>query len=120
MTYREFYNNVKAIDGISTEMVEFADKAIKAIDQKNANRKNGNSKSAQEAQAERKLILDAIADGQTYTAKQVADICEFKSTQKASGILGQLVKEEKVCVKDFSPTGKKKDTVKGYYVEIAE
>ena len=116
MTYREFYNSVKDNEFVSDEMREFAVKAIKALDNKNESRKNGNSKTAQETKANRELILNAMVEGEVYTAKQIADTCNFSSTQKATGMLTQMVKDGLVNVKDFTPTGKKKDTVKGYFV----
>ena len=117
MTYREFYTKVKAIEGISDEMVAFADKAIAQIDHKNENRKNGNSKSAQESQAIKTAVLNMLADGEVHTAKQVYEECELKSTQQASGVLVQLVKDGTIEVQEFTPTGKKKDTVKGYFIK---
>ena len=115
MTYREFYTAV-ANANISTELTEFATKAIAQLDHKNENRKSGNSKSAKEAQENRAKVINVMTEGTVYTAKSIAEACGFETTQRASGILTQLVKEEKIGVFDYTPTGKKKDVVKGYFV----
>ena len=115
MTYREFYNAV-ANANVSAELTEFATKAIAQLDHKNDLRKTGGSKTAKEAQEKRNAVLEVMTEGTVYTAKDIAEKCGFKNTQTSSGILTQLVKEEKIGVFDYTPTGKKKDTVKGYIV----
>lgn len=114
MTYREFYNAVINFEGVSTELAEFAEKAIAALDKRNENRKSGTSKSAMTAKASRDAVLNAMENGKGYTGKEIATLCGFESTQKAIGILVQLKKSGLVADSDYSPTGKKKDTVKQY------
>ena len=49
--------------------------------------------------------------GKTYTAKEIAELFELKSTQYATGLLMRM---DGVEQSDYSPTGKAKDRVKGY------
>lgn len=126
MTQREFYSAIingsatakdgsiiKVIeDGIFTDSaIEFAKERIAALDRANENRKNGTSKSALATAAQRQEIFDGMEFDRTYTAKEIADTFGLGSTQKATGLLSKI---DGLVVADFSPTGKKKDTVKGY------
>ena len=47
----------------------------------------------------------------TYTAKEIFEAFGLKSTQEATGLLSKI---DGLVVTDYTPTGKKKDTVKGY------
>lgn len=114
MTYREFYNAVINFEGVSTELAEFAEKAIAALDKRNENRKSGTSKSAMTAKANKDAVLNAMEQGKGYTAKEIAVACGFENTQQATGILVQLKKSGLVADSEYSPTGKKKDIVKQY------
>lgn len=91
--------------------IEFAKERIAALDRANENRKNGTSKSALATAAQRQEIFDGMEFDRTYTAKEIADTFGLGSTQKATGLLSKI---DGLVVADFSPTGKKKDTVKGY------
>lgn len=126
MTQREFFTAV--IEGSATakdgtviniiengefteEAIEFAKGRIAAIDKSNENRKNGTSKTALATAEKRQKIFDGMEFDKTYTAKEIAETFGLKSTQEATGL---LMKIDGLVVADFSPTGKKKDTVKGY------
>jgi len=105
-------------DGTFTDSaIEFAKGRIKALDTANENRKNGTSKSAQETAAKRAEIFDGMEFDKTYTAKEIADLFGLSSTQKATGLLSKM---NGIIVSEFTPTGKKKDTVKGYTKPSAE
>lgn len=91
MTYREFYTAVINMNGMSTEMVEFAQSAIATLNRKNSNRKNGNSKSAKEMAVWRDKLVALLTANGDMTAKQIAkalttDEVEV-STQKVSAIV---------------------------------
>lgn len=126
MTQREFFNAV--IEGSATakdgtviniiengefteEAIEFAKGRIAAIDKSNENRKNGTSKTAQATAEKRQRIFDGMEFDKTYTAKEIFETFGLKSTQEATGLLSKI---DGLVVTDYSPTGKKKDTVKGY------
>jgi hypothetical protein len=132
MTQREFFNavvnggsytyenrsvetvtvNIFNEDGTFTDSaIEFAKERIAALDRANENRKNGTSQTALATAAKRQEIFDGMEFDRTYTAKEIADIFGLGSTQKATGLLSKI---DGLTVADFSPTGKKKDTVKGY------
>lgn len=126
MTQREFFTAIingsatakngeviKVLDnGIFTDSaIKFAKERIAALDKANENRKSGTSKSATAAKELRDTIFNGMEIGRTYTAKEIAEVFNLKSTQQATGL---LMKIEGLTVADFSPTGKKKDTVKGY------
>lgn len=126
MTQREFFNAIvngtaTAKDGSIIKIVEngefteaaieFAKERIAALDRANENRKNGTSKTALATAAQRQEIFDGMEFDRTYTAKEIADTFGLGSTQKATGLLSKI---DGLVVADFSPTGKKKDTVKGY------
>lgn len=127
MTQREFFNAIvnggstTAKDGtviniiengeFTEAAIEFAKGRIAAIDKSNENRKNGTSKTALATAAQRQEIFDGMEFDRTYTAKEIADTFGLGSTQKATGLLSKI---DGLVVADFSPTGKKKDTVKGY------
>ena len=109
-TSREFYNAIATGGDITEAMQDYAKKAIQTMDEKNKARRENQSPN-QKANAELGAkFIEFMQAGEIYTAKQIAD--EFKiSTQKAGAI---LAKTEGIVVSDYSPTGKKKDTVKGY------
>lgn len=117
MTYKDFYNEVIAIAGERTDLVEFATNAIAVLDKRNEARKGKTTETSNEFQSK---ILEIMTDPtHTYTAREIATACEI-TTQKATGVLGQMVKSGKVEIADYSPTGKKKDTVKGYTLITVE
>lgn len=126
MTQREFFTAV--IEGSATakdgtviniiengefteEAIEFAKGRIAAIDKSNENRKNGTSKTAQATAEKRQRIFDGMEFDKTYTAKEIFETFGLKSTQEATGLLSKI---DGLVVTDYTPTGKKKDTVKGY------
>jgi hypothetical protein len=109
-TEREFLNAVIEAN-VSEAISEFAKGRIAAIDKSNENRKNGTSKAALATAEKRQEIFDGMEFDKTYTAKEIADTFGLGSTQKATGLLSKI---DGLVVADFSPTGKKKDTVKGY------
>lgn len=90
MTYREFYTAVINMNGMNTEMVEFAKSAIATLDRKNANRKGDNSKTAKAMSEWRDKMTAVLTEGGAMTAKQIAkklttDEVEV-TTQKVSAI----------------------------------
>lgn len=104
---------------INPAAVEFARERIAALDKANAKRANGNSTAAKESAERKTTILNAMAEGEIYTAKTIAETCGLTSTNQASGLLGSMAKEGTVTVEEYTPTGKKKDMVKGYRKVVA-
>ena len=116
-TSRNFYTDV--MNGNITEQVkEYARESIKKMDEKNANR-SSTMTASQKANAQTKSeILAYMVPDEIYTAKGIAEKFVMSSTQRASTLLGQMVASGDISVKDYTPTGKKKDTVKGYFITV--
>ena len=106
MTNREFFVSVVNAN-ISDEITAFAEMSIKKLDDKNANRSSKNG-DANKVIADK--IVGAIEIGKIYTARELAVIGEC-STQKIPAVIKLISNVE---ISDYTPTGKKKDTVKGY------
>lgn len=114
MTYREFYNTIATMDGMDEAMVEFATKAIAALDRKNANRKTGTSKTAKENAALREKVRTILAT-EAKPAKAIAKELEAMaaaegtekefSTQKVSAIIRSFDEGEIVVTKGKDAKG---------------
>ena len=95
-TKREFYNEIMAIEGVSTEIVDFCKAEIALLDKKNANRK---PTKAQEANEQYKATILAVLAGTTEdSAMTVSEIRKADTTlveagevQKISALVKQLV-----------------------------
>ena len=95
-TKREFYNEIMAIEGISTEIVDFCKAEIALLDKKNANRKPTKAQEANEAF--KTTILEVLAGTTAETAMTASEIRKADTTlveagevQKISALLKQLV-----------------------------
>lgn len=118
MTQREFFNAVKAIENIDPALVEYADKALTALDNKNAKRSaNGSSKTAK-AMEEWRTKVNAFlptAPDTGLTAKQIAKALttdeEEVSTQKVTAIMKTY---ENDTVETYEDKDEKKNKVKFY------
>jgi hypothetical protein len=125
MTAREFYQNVINAN-ISDEMTEKATELIEALDSKNAKRKETGTKQQKANTEIKETILNALENGeietlenengeQFITAKTTTKFMQTTdenfTTQRASALLGQLEKENKLVSEQVkSRSGK----VKGY------
>ena len=106
MTTREFYVCV-ANSELSDEIVAKANELIQALDRKNEKRKQVGTKNQQENNAIKTKIYDTMETDVEYTAKQIADLFELSSTQKATALLLQMVNEGKASSKTIkTKTGK--------------
>lgn len=117
MTYREFYNKVKAIEGIDTSMVEFADKAIEALDKKNKNRTGKDSKTAK-AMAEwrdKVRVLLPVAPAEGVTAKTLAKALTTDKVEVTTQKITAIVKSfDEGAVDVYEAKDEKKNKVKFY------
>lgn len=90
MTYREFYTAV--VNGEITENeIAFAQEAIVKLDERNARKAAAPKKVNSENVALMGKIAELMSDGETRIAKAVGEAIGI-STQKASGLCGQMVK----------------------------
>ena len=130
MTAREFYMAVIEAN-ISDEMTEKATELIEALDNKNAKRKETGTKQQKANTEIKEIILTALENneietlenenGNFITAKTTTNFMkatdEDFSTQRASALLGQLEKENKLVSEQIkSKSGK----VKGYRLNTSE
>ena len=123
MTYRKFYENVIATEGMSTEMVDFAKSAIDALDRKNANRKSATSKTAKAMAEWREKFVAVLAgaEGTPMTAKEIAKALTIDedeiSTQKVTAIAKSFAEGE-IVIADGKDA--KKNKVKVYSLPTAD
>ena len=109
MTNREFFNKVIANE-IDNEVVEMAQSLLAKLDEKNAKRKNTETKEQKENKVLMAQICDLLANG-GMVASDIGKALGV-STQKASALCTLLVKEGTVNVADIKVKGK--GTVKCY------
>ena len=106
MTEREMLTAI--VNGtINEEVIAKAQAMIEAKDVANAKRREKESKKALENAPIKERILNEILGTEPMTATQVAEkYGEGMSVQKASAMLTQLAKAEKVVKSDVKVTGK--------------
>lgn len=113
MTEREFLTAILAIEGISTDLSDYANEGIAKLDARNDKRKNTLTK----AQKENEGVMTAIVDHISANGKAVASAIGSAlgiSTQKASALCKLLVDSGKLTVADVKVKGK--GTVKEYSI----
>ena len=122
MTNREFFNAVIKAN-INPEVTEMATSLLTKLDEKNAKRKNTETKEQKENKVLMEKILANLSAG-TPTSASILGGTLGVSTQKASALCVLLEKEGKVVVTEIKVKGKGK--VKGYLLpspiaeEVAE
>jgi DNA-binding transcriptional regulator LsrR (DeoR family) len=112
MTNREFFNKVIAGE-VDNEVVEMAQTLLAKLDEKNAKRKNTETKEQKENKVLMAKICDLLANG-GMVASDIGKALGV-STQKASALCILLVKEGTVSVADVKVKGK--GTVKCYTLD---
>ena len=116
MTIRDFMNAVIAMENVTEEMKAFAENEIVKLDTRNTKRAEKPSKTAIANEPIKLEILALLEEkGEVMTASAIAGIMTDYKVQKISALCTQLVKEEKLTVKDVKIKGK--GTQKGYSVE---
>lgn len=119
MTEREFLNAVLAIEGLSTDLADYAKEGISKLDARNDKRKNTPTKVQKENEGLMNAILTQLSKAPAV-ASEIAVALEI-STQKASALCKLLVDKGLVSVKDYKV--KNKGAVKQYSLvptEVAE
>jgi hypothetical protein len=122
MTNREFFNAIIKAN-INPEVTEMATSLLTKLDEKNAKRKNTETKEQKENKVLMGTILANLSAGVATSASTLGAILGV-STQKASALCVLLEKEGKVVVTEIKVKGKGK--VKGYLLpspiadEVAE
>lgn len=112
MTKREFFEQVQ--NGVITEeMQAFAEKEIKAMDERNAKRSTKPSAKQIENEAIKERIIEAFTGKKKTLASTIGETVGI-STNKASALCRQLVAEKKMTVEDVKVP--KKGMQKAYTV----
>lgn len=115
MTQREFFEKVIAAN-INEEMTAYATGAIGKLDERNAKRKTTPTKSQKANEEFKAQIVEFLTGKEEYTlCSEIADHFEVK-TQKASGVLGLMIKDGTVEAADVKVKGGKR---KGYRLVTA-
>lgn len=111
MTKREFLEKVITLEGVSEEMVAFAENEIEQIDA--SNKKAAERRAAKRAEDQPLIdkIMDMVEQSEAaVTASEVGEMLEV-STQKASALLRRLVSDNVLAVEDIKKGSR---AVKGY------
>lgn len=110
MTEREFLTSILAVEGIATDLVDYATEGLAKLDARNDKRKNTKTKAQIENEGIMASILEVLATA-PMVASEIASAVGI-STQKASALCKLLVDGGKVTVADVKV--KNKGTVKQY------
>ena len=110
MTEREFLTAILAVEGIATDLADYATEGLAKLDARNDKRKNTKTKAQVENEGIMASILEALATA-PMVASEIASAVGI-STQKASALCKLLVEGGKVTVADVKV--KNKGTVKQY------
>ena len=117
MTSRDFFKAIANNEAIGAEYREYAENALRKLDDKNAAHRNKTSKADAKKEAENKAlkshILNALSEVEIAVSPEIAEKVEI-STQKASALLRQLVEEGYVSKREVTVKGKGK--LMGYSV----
>lgn len=117
MTNREFFNAIASNATLSAELVEFATEAIAKLDKRNASRSSKPSKTAIANEPIKASITEYVTSHANALASDIAVACEI-STQKASALCVQMVKDEVLTVCEVKVP--KKGKVKAYSLAVAD
>lgn len=109
MTNREFYNAIISAN-VAEDVKAFAKDEIAKLDKKNEKRRNTPNKTQVANEPLKAKILELLASGKKV-ASEIASALEV-STQKASSLCLQLVKDGLLVSSDVKVKGK--GAVKGY------
>jgi hypothetical protein len=110
MTQREFYQAVINAN-VNAELCAYATNAIEKLDKRNAVRASKPTKSQKANEEFKAQIIEFLTGKEDYTlCSEIAEHFEVK-TQKASGVLGLMIKDGTVEVADIKVKGGKR---KGY------
>lgn len=117
MTMREFFNGVLAIEGLSADLAEKAKHELAKLDAKNTKRSSSLTKVQKENLELMKEIKTYLEGKVNALAPDVAAAVGV-STQKAGGVMREMVKANILTVTDVKIKGR--GTLKGYTLAVAE
>ena len=117
MTNREFFTAIASNATLSDELIEFATEAIAKLDKRNASRSSKPSKTAIANEPIKASIVEYVTAHANALASEIATACEI-STQKASALCVQMVKENVLTVCEVKVP--KKGKVKAYSLAVTD
>jgi hypothetical protein len=114
MTSRDFFTAVINLDNVPENLKEYATSQIEKLDKRNESRQTNGTANQRKNKEIAESLYNVLADNTIYTAKQIVGlgVDGIISTQKATAIVGLLVKDGRVTVSDIKD--EKKNKVKGY------
>ena len=117
MTNREFFTAIASNSALPAELVEFAKEAIVKLDKRNASRSSKPSKTAIANEPIKASIAEYVTAHANAIASDIAEACEI-STQKASALCGQMVRDNilTACMVKVPKKGK----VRAYSLAVAD
>ena len=117
MTNREFFTAIASNSTLPAELVEFAEGAIVKLDKRNASRSSKPSKTAIANEPIKASIAEYVTAHANAIASEIAEACVI-STQKASALCGQMVKDNilTACMVKIPKKGK----VRAYSLAVAD
>ena len=115
MTQREFFEKVIEAN-VNEELTTYANGAIRKLDERNAKRKSTPTKSQKANEEFKTQITEFLTGREDYTlCSEIAEHFEV-NTQKASGVLGLMVKDGTIETAEVKVKGGKR---KGYKIVAA-
>ena len=117
MTNREFFTAIASNSTLPVELVEFAEQAIVKLDKRNASRSSKPSKTAIANEPIKASIAEYVTAHANAIASDIAEACVI-STQKASALCGQMVRDNilTACMVKVPKKGK----VRAYSLAVAD
>lgn len=117
MTNREFFTAIASNSALPAELVEFAEGAIVKLDKRNASRSSKPSKTAIANEPIKASIAEYVTAHANAIASDIAEACEI-STQKASALCGQMVRDNilTACMVKIPKKGK----VRAYSLAVVD
>ena len=117
MTMREFFNGVLAIEGLSADLTAKAEHELAKLDAKNTKRSSSLTK-VQKENLELMKEIKIYLEGKVNALAPDVAAAVGVSTQKAGGVMREMVKAGVLTVADVKIKGR--GTLKGYTLVVAE
>lgn len=106
MTNREFFVAISTNESISSELRQFALDGIAKLDKRNATRNSKPTKVQVENEPLINAIVELLADSDSPILSTEIATALGISTSKATGLLGNLLKDKRVAKTDIKVKGK--------------
>lgn len=114
MTKREMFEKIKAVEGLTADMVAFIDHELELLAKKNSADKKPTA-TQKENVAIKSAILEEMADNRLYTISEMQkeiSVCAELSNQRVSAIVRQMVVDGHIT--------RTEDKRKAYFSKVSE